>query len=109
MCANFSAIYEALDKAGGTDVVPDVGKLTVRVGALLSDPVARQQNCAAAQQVIAAMGGALNRTLAALDPYLADLRFADRDFGDIPDVVDDLDFGDGRPVAHPYGSQGDHA
>lgn len=106
---NFGAIYEALDKAGGADLVPDVGKLTVRVGALLSDAVERQQTCTAAQQVIAAMGGALNRTLAALEPYLADLSFADRDFGDIPDIVDDLDFQDGRPLLHRHGSQGDHA
>jgi len=106
--SNFGAIYAALDKAGGADNVLDVGKLTVRIGALISDPALRQQSNAAAQQVIAAMGGALNRTLAALEPYLADLRFADRDVGDIPHIADDLDLQD-EPIAPRYGSQGDHA
>jgi 3-deoxy-D-manno-octulosonic-acid transferase len=71
---NFSEIYDALDAAHGADVVADVGKLTVRLGALLKDPGERTALVTAARATVKALGGALERTLAAIDPYLVDLR-----------------------------------
>jgi len=41
---------------------------------LLADPVAREASLAAAERVVAHLGGALDRTLAALEPYLLQLR-----------------------------------
>ena len=71
---NFSEIYAALDAAHGADLVADVGKLAVRLGALLKDTGQRDALVAAARETVKTLGGALERTLAALDPYLVDIR-----------------------------------
>jgi 3-deoxy-D-manno-octulosonic-acid transferase len=71
---NFSEIYAALDAAHGADVVSDVGKLAVRLGALLKDQNQRTALVTAARETVKALGGALDRTLAAIDPYLVDIR-----------------------------------
>jgi len=71
---NFSEIYAALDAAHGADLVADVGKLAVRLGALLKDAGQRDALVAAARETVKTLGGALERTLAALDPYLVDIR-----------------------------------
>jgi 3-deoxy-D-manno-octulosonic-acid transferase len=71
---NFSEIYAALDAAHGADPVADVGKLAVRIGALLKDANERNALVAAARETLKSLGGALERTLAALDPYLVDIR-----------------------------------
>jgi 3-deoxy-D-manno-octulosonic-acid transferase len=71
---NFSEIYEALDAAHGADLVADVGKLAVRLGALLKDAKQRAALVAAGRETVKTLGGALERTLAALDPYLVDIR-----------------------------------
>jgi 3-deoxy-D-manno-octulosonic-acid transferase len=51
-----------------------VNRLTVRFGAWLTDARARQAVSAAAQETVELLGGALERTLAALEPYLMQLR-----------------------------------
>ena len=71
---NFSEIYAALDAAHGADAVADVGKLAVRLGALLKDANERTALVRAAHETLKTLGGALERTLGALDPYLVDLR-----------------------------------
>ena len=71
---NFGEIYAALDAAHGADLVADVGKLAVRLGALLKDAGQRDALVAAARETVKTLGGALERTLAALDPYLVDIR-----------------------------------
>jgi 3-deoxy-D-manno-octulosonic-acid transferase len=65
---NFAEIYAALDEAHGAEQVTDVGKLAVRVGALLKDASERAAVVAAARATVATLGGALERTLAAHDP-----------------------------------------
>jgi 3-deoxy-D-manno-octulosonic-acid transferase len=76
---NFAEIYSALDDARGAEQVNDVGKLAVRVGALLTDSHERATVVEAARQTVAALSGALDRTLAALDPYLLQIRLERRD------------------------------
>jgi 3-deoxy-D-manno-octulosonic-acid transferase len=76
---NFAEIYSALDAARGAEQVNDVGRLAVRVGALLTDPNERAIAVEAARQTVATLAGALDRTLAALDPYLMQIRLARRD------------------------------
>jgi 3-deoxy-D-manno-octulosonic-acid transferase len=76
---NFAEIYDALDKAHGAEQVADVGKLTVRVGALLKDADERAKVVEAARETVATLGGALERTLAALDPYLMQIRLERRE------------------------------
>jgi 3-deoxy-D-manno-octulosonic-acid transferase len=49
------------------------------MGALLTDSNERASVVASARQTIAGLSGALDRTLAALDPYLMQLRLERRD------------------------------
>jgi 3-deoxy-D-manno-octulosonic-acid transferase len=75
---NFAEIYSALDAAGGAEQVSDAGKLAVRVGAWLANSDERVAVVNAARETVATLGGALERTLAALDPYLMQLRLEHR-------------------------------
>jgi 3-deoxy-D-manno-octulosonic-acid transferase len=71
---NFTDVYEALDGAGGAKQADTQELLVKHIGQLLADPVAREASLAAAERVVAHLGGALDRTLAALEPYLLQLR-----------------------------------
>jgi 3-deoxy-D-manno-octulosonic-acid transferase len=75
---NFAEIYAALDKAHGAEQVTDVGKLAVRMGAWLKDASERAAVVAAARATVATLGGALERTVAALEPYLMQIRLERR-------------------------------
>ena len=77
--SNFAEIYDALDKAHGAEQVTDVGKLAVRIGAWLKDAGERAAVVAAGKEVVQTLGGALDRTLTALEPYLVQLRLERRD------------------------------
>jgi 3-deoxy-D-manno-octulosonic-acid transferase len=72
--ANFADIYAALDASGGAELVTDAGKLSVRVGAWLKDAEARKAVADKATKSMDTLTGALERTLAALEPYLMDFR-----------------------------------
>ena len=76
---NFAEIYGALDKAHGAEQVTDVGKLAVRVGAWLKDATERTAVVTAAKETVATLGGGLDRTLAALEPYLMQIRLERHD------------------------------
>ena len=71
---NFADVYEALDSAGGARRADTQGALVEQLGALLADPAAREVSASAAERVVEQLGGALERTLAALEPYLLQLR-----------------------------------
>jgi 3-deoxy-D-manno-octulosonic-acid transferase len=75
---NFAEIYATLDQAHGAELIGDAGRLTVRIGAWLTDPLARERVAEAGGKAVAALGGALERTLAALDPYLMQMRIEQR-------------------------------
>ncbi len=77
--SNFADIYAALDRAQGAEMVPDAGRLPVRVGAWLKDGEERARVAAAGKKAVDLLGGALERTLAALEPYLMQLRLEQRD------------------------------
>jgi 3-deoxy-D-manno-octulosonic-acid transferase len=76
---NFAEIYQALDTAGGAELVSDTGKLTVRIGSWLTDNNIRQQVADTGLRVVESLTGALERTIAALDPYLMQFRLEPRD------------------------------
>ena len=76
--SNFAEIYAALDGARGADLVADATRLATRAGAWLTDSDERLRAVAAAQKTVEALGGALERTLAALDPYLVQLHLENR-------------------------------
>jgi 3-deoxy-D-manno-octulosonic-acid transferase len=71
---NFADVYEALDSAGGSRLAPTQEALVKQLGQLLSDPVARNRVATGAERVVSQLGGALDRTLAALEPYILQLR-----------------------------------
>ena len=70
---NFVEAYAALDGAGGALVVADGAALAGEVGRLLADGGAAQAVSMAAAKAVAALSGALDRTMAALEPTLARL------------------------------------
>jgi 3-deoxy-D-manno-octulosonic-acid transferase len=70
---NFNEIYSALDEARGAEEVLDVNRLAVRIGAWLTDAAARKQVADAGLATVEQLGGALKRTLAAIEPYLMQL------------------------------------
>ena len=71
---NFKDVYDALDRAGGARRADTEEALVRQLGQLLADPAARDLSIAAAERVVVQLGGALDRTLAALEPYLLQLR-----------------------------------
>jgi 3-deoxy-D-manno-octulosonic-acid transferase len=71
---NFTDVYEALDKAGGARRADTPEALVKHLGQLLADPAALAQSVAASERVVRQLGGALDRTLVALEPYLLQLR-----------------------------------
>ena len=76
---NFAEIYAALDAAHGAEQVTDGGRLTVRVGAWLTDAAERVKVAARARETVTQLAGALDRTLAALDPYFMRIRMVRQD------------------------------
>ncbi|MEO6783123.1 MAG: 3-deoxy-D-manno-octulosonic acid transferase [Bradyrhizobium sp.] len=71
---NFADVYAALDGAGGARLAATPDALVKQLGQLLADPAARGKSMAAADRVVAQLGGALDRTFAVLEPYLLQLR-----------------------------------
>jgi 3-deoxy-D-manno-octulosonic-acid transferase len=71
---NFADVYEALDSSGGARRADDLEALVKQLGQLLADPDACNTVNAAGSRVVEELGGALERTLSALEPYLLQLR-----------------------------------
>jgi 3-deoxy-D-manno-octulosonic-acid transferase len=71
---NFTDVYEALDSSDGARQADTHEALVKQLGRLLADPVARKLSVDAAERVVERLGGGLERTLAALEPYLLQLR-----------------------------------
>jgi 3-deoxy-D-manno-octulosonic-acid transferase len=76
--ANLTEIYAALDRTRGAELVQDASRLPQRLKTWLRDAEERQRVVAAAQKTVEALGGALERTIAALQPYLLQLRLERR-------------------------------
>jgi 3-deoxy-D-manno-octulosonic-acid transferase len=71
---NFTDVYDALDAAGGAWRADSSETLARQIGQWLAHPAARRSSVDAATHVLERLGGALDRTLAALEPYLLQLR-----------------------------------
>ncbi len=67
---NFTAIYDALDAAGGALKVADPDGLATGIARLLDDPDARAAQTAAAARIVADADGVLDRVFGALSPHL---------------------------------------
>jgi 3-deoxy-D-manno-octulosonic-acid transferase len=75
---NFGEIYAALDNAHAAEPIEGVDRLTAHLAAWLTDPDACARATEAANVVVGNLGGALDRTLASLDPYLMQLQLRQR-------------------------------
>jgi 3-deoxy-D-manno-octulosonic-acid transferase len=75
---NFAEVYAALDAAHGAELVGDGAQLTTRLAHWLRDDAARERAAQAAARTVERLGGALERTLAAIEPYLLHLRLQRR-------------------------------
>ena len=71
---NFSDIYGALGAVDGARRADTLEDLVKQLGQFLADPSSRESSAAAARRVVGELGGALDRTLVALEPYLLQLR-----------------------------------
>ena len=74
--SNFSMIYAELNRARGAATVTDVDSLTTSMELLLYDPNLVSQMAETAHTTVLRLGGALERTFAALEPYLVQLRLS---------------------------------
>jgi 3-deoxy-D-manno-octulosonic-acid transferase len=70
---NFTAVYAALKQQDGTCEVVDAEGLAGASLALLTNKAERIRQREAAGEAVAALGGALERTLAAIEPYFLQL------------------------------------
>jgi 3-deoxy-D-manno-octulosonic-acid transferase len=75
---NFAEIYATLDAAKGAELVADEEALLTCLAGLVANPGARKAVADAAIATVAKLGGALERTLAALEPYLMQLQLEQR-------------------------------
>lgn len=75
---NFAEIYDALDKAEGAAAIDDSAGLAQRVSTWLASPSVRINVTEAAARTVESLSGARTRTLAALEPYLMQLRLHHR-------------------------------
>jgi 3-deoxy-D-manno-octulosonic-acid transferase len=75
---NFAEIYGSLDSAHGAELVGDGRRLAAAFAAMLSQPALRDNVAKAAHATVEQLGGALERTLHALDPYLMQLQLGQR-------------------------------
>ncbi|HET7850159.1 MAG TPA: 3-deoxy-D-manno-octulosonic acid transferase [Pseudolabrys sp.] len=72
--SNFEEIYAALDAANGAREIANADELADRIAGWLADPAARAAVADSAGKTVEGLGGALERTMRALDPYLLQLR-----------------------------------
>jgi 3-deoxy-D-manno-octulosonic-acid transferase len=75
---NFAEIYATLDAAHGAELVANEEALTTCLAGWLANPTARKAVADAAAATVDKLGGALDRTLTALEPYLMQLRLEQR-------------------------------
>jgi 3-deoxy-D-manno-octulosonic-acid transferase len=71
---NFAEIYAALDAARGAAEIRDSERLVAQIGAWLRDRNACESVAQSGLKTVTRLGGALDRTLSHLEPYLMQLR-----------------------------------
>ncbi len=76
--SNFDDIYEELDRTDAAALVSDAGELTDRIGAWIEDRAGRERVAQRAKLYVEKLGGALDLTLSALEPYFMQLRTENR-------------------------------
>jgi 3-deoxy-D-manno-octulosonic-acid transferase len=75
---NFDEIYATLDAAHGAERIADEEELTACLADWLANPATRKAVADKALVTVGKLSGALERTLAAIEPYLMQLRLEQR-------------------------------
>jgi 3-deoxy-D-manno-octulosonic-acid transferase len=75
---NFTDVYAALDRDGGSVAIADAQGLANTVGALLSDVARLRAMARAAGETVEGLGGAVDRTMQAIEPFLMHMHLAGR-------------------------------
>jgi 3-deoxy-D-manno-octulosonic-acid transferase len=70
---NFASVYQALDAAGGARQIENGGALGAAFAELIGNPKALREMTRAAAQAVDRLAGAVDRTMQAIEPYLAQL------------------------------------
>jgi 3-deoxy-D-manno-octulosonic-acid transferase len=78
---NFGVVYQALDRAGGSLSVRDGVELAALAGELLGDRARLADMARAGQEALRPFEGAVARTLAVLDPFVAQMKLQRLDRG----------------------------
>jgi 3-deoxy-D-manno-octulosonic-acid transferase len=76
--SNFAEIYRELDQAQGALEITDNETFAIAVGGLIADPATREMMRRSAFGVLERNGGALETTLAAIEPYLMQMSLTKR-------------------------------
>jgi len=76
--SNFADVYAALDRAGGALAVPDVQGLANALVTLLRDGPRMRAMARAAADTVEGLGGAVERTMAAVEPFLMQMTVGGR-------------------------------
>jgi 3-deoxy-D-manno-octulosonic-acid transferase len=76
--SNFDDIYEELDRTDAAVLVTGAGELTTRIDAWIKDSAAREEIAERARLYVENLGGALDLTISALEPYFMQLRLEKR-------------------------------
>lgn len=71
---NFAQVYRALDEAGGARMVADAGELATALADLLLDTPRSRAMANAGNAALRPFEGAVERTLAILDPFIAQMK-----------------------------------
>ncbi|MFH6784419.1 MULTISPECIES: 3-deoxy-D-manno-octulosonic acid transferase [Methylobacterium] len=75
---NFAQVYATLQRAGGARPVRDGQELTATLDALLGDAAGRRAMARSGAAAIESAGGATDRAMAALEPFICQLKIAGR-------------------------------
>jgi 3-deoxy-D-manno-octulosonic-acid transferase len=75
---NFRDVYAALDGASASIEVSDDDALIESLGMLLGDPARTRRMARAGAETIQSLGGAVDRTLQTIEPFIVQMKLADR-------------------------------
>ncbi|MHB2167015.1 3-deoxy-D-manno-octulosonic acid transferase [Alsobacter sp. R-9] len=75
---NFTEVFAALDRDGGSLAVADAQGLANALGRLLADTPRLRAMARKASETVEQLGGAVDRTLLAVEPFLLHMRLGDR-------------------------------
>ena len=73
---NFTEVYRALDAGGGAAAVADGAELAATLADLMAAPARIEAIARAGQRALVPFEGAVERTLAVLDPFIAQMKLA---------------------------------